>query len=270
MFFTCIQTIVTKCPIMLHRAVNRSRQVADLSRLEYDEPKEWWLMHLIRSMLFAVLFASGSLAVAQRPADPVAPVGKVQSSTPATATATATSAAPPVTASATASAGASPGSTTVSDSTQDDYRLGVADKIRIIVFNEETLSGEFSVSDSGTLSLPLIGDVQARGRSPREVVKDITAKLADGYLREPRVSLDVLTYRPFYIMGEVTKPGEYPYTNGLTVMNSVARAEGFTYRANKGKVFIKRAGETEERRYPLQADLRVYPGDTVRIGERFF
>ncbi|MEG8019059.1 polysaccharide biosynthesis/export family protein [Sphingomonas sp. LR55] len=136
---------------MLHRAVNRSRQVADLSRLEYDEPKEWWLMHLIRSMLFAVLFASGSLAVAQRPADPVAPAGKVQSATPATATATATSAAPPVTASATASAGASPGSTTVSDSTQDDYRLGVADKIRIIVFNEETLSGEFSVSDSGNV-----------------------------------------------------------------------------------------------------------------------
>lgn len=228
-------------------------------------------MHLIRSMLFAVLFASGlfasgSLAAAQRPADTTATAGKVQSSTSATVP----SATPPVTASATATAGATPGSTTVSESSQDDYRLGVADKIRIIVFNEETLSGEFSVSDSGTLSLPLIGDVQARGRSPREVVKDITAKLADGYLREPRVSLDVLTYRPFYIMGEVTKPGEYPYTNGLTVMNSVARAEGFTYRANKGKVYIKRAGETEERRYPLAADLRVYPGDTVRIGERFF
>lgn len=209
-------------------------------------------MHFIRSILFAILFASGSLAAAQT-ASPVSsvPVDRVQPSS-------------------SVQAGTAASSSAVSPVVLDDYRLGVADKVRIIVFNEEALSGEFSVSDTGTLSLPLIGDVQARGRSPREIVKDITAKLADGYLREPRVSLDVLTYRPFYIMGEVTKPGEYPYTNGLTVMNSVARAEGFTYRANKGKVFIKRAGEAEERRYPLSADLRVYPGDTVRIGERFF
>ncbi|MGE7205667.1 polysaccharide biosynthesis/export family protein [Sphingomonas sp. NPDC019816] len=151
-----------------------------------------------------------------------------------------------------------------------DYKLGVADKVRIIVFNEETLSGEFTVSDSGALSLPLIGDVKAIGRTPREVIRDIEAKLADGYLREPRVSLDVLTYRPFYIMGEVTKPGEYPYSNGLTALNAVARAEGFTYRANKRKVFIKRFGETTEHQYKLDPGVVVYPGDTVRIGERYF
>lgn len=151
-----------------------------------------------------------------------------------------------------------------------DYKLGVADKVRVIVFNEETLSGEFTVSDSGTLSLPLIGDVKATGRTPREVIRDIEAKLADGYLREPRVSMDVLTYRPFYIMGEVTKPGEYPYSNGLTALNAVARAEGFTYRANKRKVFIKRFGETTEQQYKMDPSVVVYPGDTVRIGERYF
>lgn len=151
-----------------------------------------------------------------------------------------------------------------------DYKLGVADKVRVIVFNEETLSGEFTVSDSGTLSLPLIGDVKATGRTPREVIRDIEAKLADGYLREPRVSMDVLSYRPFYIMGEVTKPGEYPYSNGLTALNAVARAEGFTYRANKRKVFIKRFGETTEQQYKMDPSVVVYPGDTVRIGERYF
>lgn len=151
-----------------------------------------------------------------------------------------------------------------------DYKLGVADKVRIIVFNEDTLSGEFTVSDNGTLSLPLIGDVKAIGRTPREVISDIEAKLADGYLRQPRVSLDVLTYRPFYILGEVSKPGEYPYSSGLTALNAVARAEGFTYRANKKKIFIKRFNETTEREYKLDSGVVIYPGDTVRIGERYF
>jgi polysaccharide export outer membrane protein len=150
-----------------------------------------------------------------------------------------------------------------------DYRLGTADKVRVIVYNEPSLSGEFTVSDNGTLSLPLIGDIPASGRSPREVSSDIQAKLADGYLREPRVSLDVLTYRPFYILGEVTKPGEYAYSNGLTALNAVARAQGFTYRANKRKVFLKHAGESAEKEVNLDG-LEIRPGDTLRIGERYF
>lgn len=153
--------------------------------------------------------------------------------------------------------------------TSGDYRLGTADKVRVIVYNEPTLSGEFTVSDNGTLSLPLIGDVPANGRSPREVASDIQAKLADGYLREPRVSLDVLTYRPFYILGEVTKPGEYAYSNGLTALNAVARAQGFTYRANKRKVYLKRAGESAEKEVNIDG-LEIRPGDTLRIGERYF
>jgi polysaccharide export outer membrane protein len=150
------------------------------------------------------------------------------------------------------------------------YRLGVADKVRIIVYNEETLSGEFTVSDSGSLSLPLIGAVKAADRTPDEVILDIQTRLADGYLISPRVSMDVLTYRPFYILGEVSKPGQYPFSTDLTVMNAIATAEGFTYRANKRRVFIKRAGQTNETEMLLTPDLRIYPGDTVRVGERYF
>ena len=168
-----------------------------------------------------------------------------------------------------ASAPARQGDVGPSTETAGDYRLGTADKVRVIVYNEPTLSGEFTVSDNGTLSLPLIGDVPANGRSPREVASDIQAKLADGYLREPRVSLDVLTYRPFYILGEVTKPGEYAYSNGLTALNAVARAQGFTYRANKRKVYLKRAGESAEKEVNIDS-LELRPGDTLRIGERYF
>lgn len=151
-----------------------------------------------------------------------------------------------------------------------NYRLGAADKVRILVYNEEALSGEFLVSDAGMLSLPLIGNVRAAGRTVADLAKDIETKLAAGYLREPNVSIDVLTYRPFYILGEVNKPGEYPYANGLTVMNAIAKAEGFTYRANKRRVFLHRAGETAERKVELTPDLQVQPGDTIRIGERYF
>lgn len=153
---------------------------------------------------------------------------------------------------------------------QSQYRFGVADKVRIIVFNEPTLSGEFLVSSDGSLSLPLIGTVPVQGKTSAEVIKDITARYSDGYLRDPQISMDVLTYRPFYILGEVEKPGEYPYSNGLTVLNAVATAQGFTYRASKGKVFIKHAGETDEHKYKLAPGLLVQPGDTVRIGERYF
>ena len=153
---------------------------------------------------------------------------------------------------------------------QSAYRLDVADKVRLIVFNEPTLSGEFTVNSDGLLSIPLVGDIKVRGLSTAEAISEITKKFADGYLRDPKVSMDVLTYRPFYILGEVTKPGEYPYSNGLTVMNAVATASGFTYRANKGNVFIKHAGESKENKYKITPDLAVMPGDTVRVGERYF
>jgi len=152
----------------------------------------------------------------------------------------------------------------------DDYRLGAADKIRVLVYNEPNLSGEYSVSSSGTLSLPLIGDVAAAGRTTDQIRQEIEQRLAAGYLRAPQVSIDVLEYRPFFILGEVNKPGDYPYTADLTVMKAVATANGFTYRADQKHVWLKHAGQSKEEKYTITSDLPLQPGDTIRIGERYF
>jgi protein involved in polysaccharide export with SLBB domain len=151
-----------------------------------------------------------------------------------------------------------------------DYLLGSSDKVRVTVYGEPTLSGEFFVTGSGMVSLPLIGEVKAAGLSLRQFQDAVQKSLSDGYLKEPRVSAEVLTFRPFYILGEVTKPGTYPYTSGLTVLNAVATAGGYTYRADKKQVFMKRNGATDETKIELTPSVTVAPGDTIRIGERFF
>lgn len=151
-----------------------------------------------------------------------------------------------------------------------EYRLGVADKVRLLVFNEPTMSGEFSVGSNGMLSVPLIGDVKAVERTTSQISTEIQQRLADGYLRDPRVNVEVLSFRPFYILGEVNKPGEYPFATDLTVLNAVATAQGFTYRADKSRVFIKSPGEAAEREVPLNSATVVRPGDTIRIAERYF
>ena len=162
-------------------------------------------------------------------------------------------------------AAAAPPSTAASE-----YRLGAGDKLRVQVFGEDSLGGEFSVSGSGSVALPLIGVVQAQGLTAPELQARIVLALKGGYLKDPRVGVEVLTYRPFYILGEVGKPGEYPYSNGLTVLNAVARAEGFTYRANTRRVMIKHLGELGEHEQVMTTDTPVEPGDTIRIKERFF
>jgi len=151
-----------------------------------------------------------------------------------------------------------------------DYQLGSGDKIRVTVFGEPTLSGEFYVTGSGLVSLPLLGEVKAAGLSVRQFQETVETALRNGYLKQPRVSAEVLNFRPFYILGEVSKPGTYPYTSGLTVQNAVATAGGYTYRADKNKVYIKRLGEEKETKMSLTPSTQVAPGDTVRIGERFF
>jgi len=150
------------------------------------------------------------------------------------------------------------------------YKLGVADKIKITVFNEPTLSGEFLVNADGSIAVPLIGNVAAVGESAIQLQQAIEQKFADGYLREPHVVVEVLTYRPFYIFGEVTKPGEYPYSAGLSVLKAVALAQGYTYRADRKKVFLKRAGDPSEREIRVGDDIPIQPGDTIRIAERYF
>jgi protein involved in polysaccharide export with SLBB domain len=150
------------------------------------------------------------------------------------------------------------------------YVLGAGDKLRINVFGEDSLSGQFQIPGEGMIAFPLVGDVKASGLTVDQLQKEIEAKLRDGYLKDPHVSIEVLNYRPFYILGEVMKPGEYPYSNGLTVLNAVATANGFTYRADTRRVYIKRASDPKEVQYPLRTTTPVEPGDTIRIGERFF
>jgi len=169
-----------------------------------------------------------------------------------------------------ASAASATDATATATATLGDYRLGPADKVRLIVFGEDALSGEFVVSGNGKVSLPLIGEVQAAGLTTRAFQDEVQNALRAGYLKDPRVSAEVLNFRPYYIMGEVSSPGKYPYTDDLTVVNAVATAGGFTYRANKGKVYIKRIGEERERSYPLTGTTKVRPGDTIRIPERLF
>jgi protein involved in polysaccharide export with SLBB domain len=151
------------------------------------------------------------------------------------------------------------------------YRLGAGDKVRIIVFGEESLTGEYLVPGGvGKISFPLVGDISAGGLTVGQLETELENALRDGFLKQPRVSIEVLEYRPFFILGEVMKPGEYPYTNGLTVMNAVATANGFTYRADTHKVYIRRANSAQEQQYQLTTSTPVEPGDTIRIGERFF
>lgn len=148
--------------------------------------------------------------------------------------------------------------------------LSPGDKLKITTYGEPALTGEFVISPAGTISFPLIGEVKAAGLPAADIQKTLTTALADGYVVNPRVTVDVANFRPIYILGEVNKPGEYPYAIGLTVRGAVAKADGFTYRANEKRVFIKSAGETAERGYKLTADIPVAPGDTLRIGERYF
>lgn len=152
----------------------------------------------------------------------------------------------------------------------ETYLLGAGDKVRITIYNEPALTGDYSIASDGTLSLPLIGNVPAIGQTTTQLAADVQRAFADGYLNSPKVSAEVITYRPFYILGEVKSPGQYPYMTGLTAYNAIATAQGFTPRARKSRVFIRRFGETAELEYALTPDLRIWPGDTVRLGERYF
>jgi polysaccharide export outer membrane protein len=152
-----------------------------------------------------------------------------------------------------------------------EYKLGPGDKVRINVFGEDQLSGEFIVANNGSVAVPLIGEVPAGGKSPTEFQRAVHDQIvSSGLILSPRVSADVIAYRPYYILGEVAKPGQYPYSVGLTLTKAVATAGGFTYRANSTVAFVTREGATHETPTSLTAASAIGPGDTVRIGERHF
>lgn len=149
------------------------------------------------------------------------------------------------------------------------YTLGSGDRLKIIVFGEEDLSGEFQVDGSGHISFPLIGEVTARGHTLRELERNLVEKLSDGYLVDPKISLEVLNYRPFYILGEVKKPGMYEYVSGINLHNAVAMAGGYTHRARRNKAEITRSNP-EEVIKDAEHSTVILPGDIINIRERFF
>jgi polysaccharide export outer membrane protein len=170
-----------------------------------------------------------------------------------------------------------PAATAPTPAVDNGYRVDAGDKVKITVYNEPTLTGTFVVDGQGLISMPLIGDVTVKNLTTTEMQRLIEAKLngdpakgIEGYVRNPQVSAEMASYRPFYILGEVGRPGEYPFTSGLTVMKAVATAGDFTYRADKKKVFIKRIDEPKETEVRLTPSTMVHPGDTIRIRERFF
>jgi polysaccharide export outer membrane protein len=150
-----------------------------------------------------------------------------------------------------------------------EYRLGPGDQLRVTVFGEPDLTGEYLVGSQGAIAYPLIGEIAASGMTVLEFTEGLRVALME-YLRNPNVSVEVANYRPFFILGEVQRPGTYPYSASLTVLNAVATAGGFTYRANRRRVWIRHANEAEENAYRLEITTPVLPGDTIRIGERFF
>jgi polysaccharide export outer membrane protein len=150
------------------------------------------------------------------------------------------------------------------------YRLGPGDRLKITIYGEDKLSGEYQIGSDGRIAMPLLGPVLAAGGTPDEFRNYLRILLERGYLREPKLSVEIMNLRPIYVLGEVAKPGEYGYADRMTVMAAVAKAGGFSYRANRTRAFIRHENEPNEQAYGLSPGLAVRPGDTVRIGERYF
>jgi len=150
------------------------------------------------------------------------------------------------------------------------YRLGPGDQLRVTVFRHEDLSGEFQLDGEGDFALPLVGEIKGTGRTVRDLENDIESSFKDGgYLVNPQVSLEVLNYRPFYILGEVNQPGSYPYVNGMTVINAIALAGGYTYRASQGSISVQRGGSNTGK-VGVGPTSQILPGDIITVPERFF
>lgn len=171
-----------------------------------------------------------------------------------------------------ASTGAAPLSSAEAQMGLGAYRLGAGDKLRITVYNEPSLSGEYAVSSAGEVAFPLIGMVPADGRTVQDITQLLTTRISDGYMKDPKVSVEVLNYRPYYILGEVQRPGQYPYVAGMSVEQAVAAAGGFSYRANPKKVNLRRTPDPAEKSVQLRSGevVAVMPGDTIRVLERYF
>ena len=157
------------------------------------------------------------------------------------------------------------------DAPSAEFHLGAGDQIRVITFGEDTLTGEFRVSDSGLIAIPLLGPVRAAGLTPAQLGSEIGSQLrAKNLFKNPSVSVEVLAYRPIFVLGEVNKPGQYPFQPGMTLLTAVAVGGGFTYRAVEDYASIVRTTGDKPIEGKVARQTLVQPGDVVTIFERRF
>jgi polysaccharide export outer membrane protein len=153
----------------------------------------------------------------------------------------------------------------------DTYLLSPGDKLKVTVFNEPDLTGEFQINHAGDVAFPLIGSIPAAGLSVAEFQNQLLRRLRNGYVRNARVSIEIASYRPFNVFGEVRNAGQYPFRPGLTVQDAIAMAGGFTYRANSRTAYVRRASANAETTVQLDGPrVSIFPGDDVRVPERYF
>ena len=150
------------------------------------------------------------------------------------------------------------------------YHLDAGDKLRVVVFGQEGLTNTYAIDAGGAITMPLIGAVAARGRTPAGLAAEIAAKLRNGYIREPSVAVEVETYRPFFILGEVAAPGQYPYVPNMSVESAVAIAGGFSPRAKRDSVTLTHSDASGTGRFVIPLGTQLSPGDTVLVSERWF
>ena len=148
--------------------------------------------------------------------------------------------------------------------------LQPGDKIRVDVFGEDKLGGEYQLDQAGQVSVPLAGTIKAQGMTQGELEQALSRKFRSEYLRNPKVTVTVATLAPFYVIGEVQKPGQYDYRSGLNVLTAMAIAGGPTYRASRDNIQIQRRGENKMREYPISSTVPILPGDVIKVPERYF
>lgn len=158
----------------------------------------------------------------------------------------------------------------IAEAAGPSLKLQAGEKIRLTVYGEASLSGDYQIDPSGVLSLPLAGPVKAAGLTQTQLKQEITQKLKSEFLKNPRVTISVIEFRPFYIIGEVEKPGSYPYSSGLNALSAIAIAGGTTYRASKSAILVQHPGESGLREYQLTGSVPILPGDIIRVPARYF
>ncbi|HUC61878.1 MAG TPA: polysaccharide biosynthesis/export family protein [Alphaproteobacteria bacterium] len=252
----------------------------------------WWRALAPAAGLVAVLALAGcgggssiqaethSLKMVEAPQTESADAGSVTTNAPATssapaATETASTEGGAKTGSAeTAASGAKPAAAGKSEAgagkVTTEYKLGTGDQLQVAIFGQPDLSGKFEVDGNGNITLPLIGPLKAEGHTVAELQQSVTAAYDKSFLVNAKVSVQVLNYRPFYILGEIGKPGSYPYVSGLTMRQAVAIAGGYTRRARESPLEVVRSGQDSKETEDAMPDDPVLPGDTITVERRVF